>query len=64
MAAAQKPKHERLTSLGGAKLQIDQEIEFDIHSVYDYYFGLRVLANAYALAGNYKVESRFAPGSR
>ena len=31
---------------------------------YEYYFGLRALANVYAQASNYMVESQLAPGKQ
>ena len=45
------------------KLQVDSEPS-PIKDLVDYYFRLRILANAYILAGSHKVDSVLAPGTQ
>ena len=45
------------------KLQVDSEPS-PVKDLVDYYFRLRILANAYSLAGSHKVDSVLTPGTQ
>ena len=63
--AAQLPKKERTVSLGqSTKLQLDVEMDRALTSVIEYYFGLRILINAYVWAGNYTADSSNKVGEK
>ena len=52
-----QPKHSDSIALpGGLQLQLEKEVSVSLRSVTDYYFAMRVLAHAWAWAGNYLVQ--------
>lgn len=64
LLVSQKPRSERTLKLSdGARLELDHVDDVPVQSVVDYYWGLRVLANACALAGGYKVKSKVTAGT-
>ena len=63
--AAQLPKKERTVSLGqSTKLQLDVETDRALTSVVEYYFGLRILINAFVWAGNFLADSKTKAGEK
>eukprot|EP00435_Cladocopium_sp_Y103_P017427 s4807_g4.t1 len=51
-----QPKNSDSISLpGGLQLQLEKEVSVSLRSVTDYYFAMRVLAHAWAWAGNFMV---------
>ena len=63
--AANRPQKDRFLDLGTAKLQLRQdEDNRAAQSVAEYYQRLRVLSNAYSIAGTFKVDSKQTPGTK
>ena len=63
--ASNRPKNDRYIDLGSAKLQIRPEDDSRAaQSVAEYYQRLRVLINAYTVAGTFQIESRANKGSK
>ncbi|CAE7300004.1 DNMT3A, partial [Symbiodinium necroappetens] len=63
--AANRPQKDRFLDLGSAKLQLRPDEEARAaQSVAEYYQRLRVLCNAYTIAGTFKVDSKQTPGTK
>ena len=63
--AVNRPKNDKYIDLGSAKLQLKQDEESRAaQSVAEYYQRLRVLMNAYSVAGTFLVESKTAAGAK
>ena len=61
--AANRPAAERKLDLGqNLRLELEREPEQSVVKVVGYYFGLRIIANAVAKAGNYLVRSATGEG--
>ncbi|CAE7158869.1 DNMT3A [Symbiodinium necroappetens] len=58
-----KPTAERRISLGGnVTVRVDEQESAPLRNVFDYYHALRVLGNAYAIAGSIEVPSQIDQG--
>ena len=63
--AVNKPKNDRFIDLGAAKLQLRHDDDSRVaQSVAEYYQRLRVLMNAYSVAGAFSVESKITAGAK
>ena len=63
--AANRPKNDHFIHLGAAKLQIRPEDDSRAaQSVAEYYQRLRVLVNAYTVAGTFQTESKLNKGTK
>ena len=62
--AVNRPKNDKFIDLGSAKLQLRQEDTRAAQSVAEYYQRLRVLSNAYSVAGTFQVESKMSAGTK
>ncbi|CAE7488397.1 unnamed protein product [Symbiodinium sp. CCMP2592] len=61
---AAKPHQDRTIVLGDqVKLQLDRDEAVPVRSVMEYYRGLRILANGYAIVGQHRAPSKQMPGT-
>ena len=57
LTMAQPKPSDSIALPGGLQLQLEKEVSVSLRSVTDYYFAMRVLAHAWAWAGNYLVQA-------
>jgi len=62
--ASQPKEPQQITLGGGVSVKIGNSEAPPVRKVVHYYFGLRVLANAKAIAGTHQVASKISPGTR
>ena len=62
--ASQPKEPQQITLGGGVSVKIGNSEAPPVRKVVRYYFGLRVLANAKAIAGTHQVASKTSPGTR